>query len=198
MVFPYCAERRSKISNEGNHREKEEHCNDSDDITVLFLLIHGFEKIISYTTRQPRESEENGKDYYFVDNDTFNEILDRGLFAEHDEYSQNRLYGTLKSDYVEGNKVVVLTPNGLRQLKKNCPNEDIFTVLVESSLGTRIKRYIDRCDVNKFNFDDAGEIFERINRDFGMFLGLDKEVDLVVHNDEGTNIKDLVAEIMNV
>ena len=159
---------------------------------------HGFEKIISYTTRQPRESEENGKDYYFVDNDTFNEILDRGLFAEYDEYSQNRLYGTLKSDYVEGNKVVVLTPNGLRQLKKNCPNEDIFTVLVESSLGTRIKRYIDRCDVNKFNFDDAGEIFERINRDFGMFLGLDKEVDLVVHNDEGTNIKDLVAEIMNV
>ena len=158
---------------------------------------HGFEKIISYTTRQPRESEENGKDYYFVDNDTFNEILDRGLFAEHDEYSQNRLYGTLKSDYVEGNKVVVLTPNGLRQLKKNCPNEDIFTVLVESSLGTRIKRYIDRCDVNKFNFDDAGEIFERINRDFGMFLGLDKEVDLVVHNDEGTNIKDLVADILN-
>ena len=159
---------------------------------------HGFEKIISYTTRQPRESEENGKDYYFVDNDTFNEILDRGLFAEHDEYSRNRWYGTLKSDYGEGNKVVVLTPNGLRQLKKNCPNEDIFTVLVESSLGTRIKRYIDRCDVNKFNFDDAGEIFERINRDFGMFLGLDKEVDLVVHNDEGTNIKDLVAEIMNV
>ena len=158
---------------------------------------HGFEKIISYTTRQPRESEENGKDYYFVDNDTLNEILDRGLFAEHDEYSQNRLYGTLKSDYVEGNKVVVLTPNGLKQLKKNCPDEDIFTVLVESSLGTRIKRYIDRCDVNKFNFDDAGEIFERINRDFGMFLGLDKEVDLVVHNDEGTNIKDLVADILN-
>ena len=159
---------------------------------------HGFEKIISYTTRQPRESEENGKDYYFVDNDTFNEILDRGLFAEHDEYSQNRLYGTLKSDYVEGNKVVVLTPNGLRQLKKKCPNEDIFTVLVESSLGTRIKRYIDRCDVNKFNFDDAGEIFERINRDFGMFLGLDKEVDLVVHNDEGTDIKNFVKTIMEI
>lgn len=157
---------------------------------------HGFEKIISYTTRQPRESEENGKDYYFVDNDTFNEILDRGLFAEHDEYSQNRLYGTLKSDYVEGNKVVVLTPNGLRQLKKNCPNEDIFTVLVEASLGTRIKRYVDRCNVNKFNFDDADEIFARINRDFGMFLGLEKEVDLVVHNDEGTDIKDLVAEIL--
>ena len=46
--FPYCAERRSKISNEGNHREKEEHCNDSDDITVLFLLIHGLEKTYKF------------------------------------------------------------------------------------------------------------------------------------------------------
>ena len=158
---------------------------------------HGFKKIISYTTRQPRNNEENGKDYWFVDNDTFREIMSRDLFAEHDEYSQNRLYGTLKSDYVDGNKVVVLTPNGLRQLKKNCPNEDILTVLVKASLGTRVKRYIDRCGVDKFNFDDAGEIFERINRDFGMFLGLEKEVDLVVHNDEGTDIKDLVADILN-
>ena len=158
---------------------------------------HGFEKIISYTTRQPRNNEENGKDYWFIDNDTFREIMSRDLFAEHDEYSQNRLYGTLKSDYVDGDKVVVLTPNGLRQLKKNCPNEHIFTVLVEASLGTRIKRYIDRCGIDKFNFDDAGEIFERINRDFGMFLGLEKEVDLVVHNDEGTNIADLVSDILN-
>ena len=157
---------------------------------------HGFKKIISYTTRKPRENEENGKDYYFVDNDTFKEILNRDLFAEYDEYSQNRLYGTLKSDYDDGNKVVVLTPNGLRQLKKNCPNDNIFTILVEANLGTRVKRYIDRCNVNKFNFDDADEIFARINRDFGMFLGLEKEVDFVVHNDEGTDIKELVAEIL--
>ena len=158
---------------------------------------HGYKKIISYTTRNPRDGEENGKDYYFIDNDTFEEVLSKDLFAEHDEYSQNRLYGTLKSDYVDGDKVVVLTPNGLRQLKRSCPSENILTVLVEASLGTRIKRYIDRCGVNKFNFDDAGEIFERINRDFGMFLGLEKEVDLVIHNDEGTNILDLISDILN-
>ena len=158
---------------------------------------HGFEKIISYTTRQPRNNEENGKDYWFIDNDTFREIMNRDLFAEHDEYSQNRLYGTLKSDYVNGNKVVVLTPNGLRQLKKNCPNEDILTVLVEASLGTRVKRYIDRCGVDKFNFDDKNEIASRVERDYSMFLGLEKEVDLVIHNDEGTNISDLVSDILN-
>ena len=158
---------------------------------------HGFKKIVSYTTRKPRDGEENGKDYYFSDNETFNVMLKDGLFAEHDEYSQNRLYGTLKSDYVDGDKVVVLTPNGLRQLKKNCPNEDILTVLVEASLGTRIKRYIDRCGVDKFNFDDKNEIAARVERDFGMFCGLEKEVDMVVHNDEGCDIKDLVSDILS-
>ena len=59
---------------------------------------HGFKKIISYTTREPRDGEVNGKDYYFINNETFNEMLDRGLFAEYDEYSQRRLYGTLVSD----------------------------------------------------------------------------------------------------
>lgn len=157
---------------------------------------YGFNKIISYTTRKPRKGEKNGKDYYFTDNETFNEILGRDLFAEYDEYSQNRLYGTLKSDYIGENKVVVLTPSGLRQLKKNCPNEDIISVLVESSLGTRIKRYIDRCGVDKFNFDDKNEIAARVERDFAMFLGLEKEVDLIIHNDEGVNIKDLVSEIL--
>ena len=157
---------------------------------------YGFNKIVSYTTRSPRVGEENGKDYWFIDNNTFNDILDKDLFAEYDEYSQNRLYGTLKSDYVDGNKIVVLTPNGLRQLKKNCPDEKIFTVLVEASLGTRVKRYIDRCSVDKFNFDDANEIFARINRDFGMFLGLEREVDMVVDNSEGSDIEILADEII--
>ncbi len=157
---------------------------------------HGFEKIISYTTRQPRNGEVNGKDYYFTNNDTFNEMLEDGLFAEYDEYSQGRLYGTLLSDYVEGNKVVVLTPNGLRQLMTNCSSEDIYPVLVEASLGTRVKRYIDRCGVDKFSYDDKNEIAARVERDFGMFLGVEKEVNLVVNNNEGTNVNDVVKEIL--
>lgn len=158
---------------------------------------YGYEKIVSYTTRKPRITEKNGIDYHFVDEGTFNEALERDLFAEHDEYSQNRYYGTLKSAYKNGNKIVVLTPHGLRQLKKNCPDCDIYSVLIESNLGTRVKRYIDRCGVNKFNFDDANEVFNRISRDFGMFLGIKDEVDLVVHNDEGTDIDIVIREILH-
>lgn len=157
---------------------------------------HGFEKIISYTTRLSRDGEVNEKDYYFINNETFNEMLKNGLFVEHEEYSQGRLYGSLASDYIEGNKVVVLTPNGLRQLKRNHVDNNIFSILVLSNLGTRIKRYIDRCGVHNFNFDDKNEISSRVDRDFGMFLGLEKEVDLVIHNDEGTNIKDIIDSIL--
>lgn len=156
---------------------------------------YGYKKIISYTTRPQRTGEINGKDYHFIDNDTFQETLDRGLFAEYDEYSQDRFYGTLKSDYKKGNRVVVLTPNGLRQLKKVCEDEDVFSVYVDANLGTRIKRYIDRCGVDKFNFDDKNEIAARVERDFAMFLGLEKEVDLVVDNSEGTDVLEVTEEI---
>ena len=158
---------------------------------------HGFEKIISYTTRQPRAGEVNGKDYYFTANNTFAAMINTGVLAEYDEYSQGRFYGTLKSDYADGNKVVVLTQNGLRQLKQSCPNDNIFTVLVNASLGTRIKRYIDICGVNDFTFDDKNEIAARVERDFAMFLGLEREVNLVVDNNEGTNISDIVKEILD-
>lgn len=158
---------------------------------------HGFEKIISYTTRKSRNGEVNGKDYYFTDNNSFAAMINTGVLAEYDEYSQGRLYGTLKSDYADGDKVVVLTPNGLRQLKQNCPQENIFSVLVNSSLGTRVKRYIDRCGVNELTFDDKNEIAARVERDFAMFLGLEREVNIVVDNNEGTDINDVVKEILD-
>lgn len=159
---------------------------------------HKFSKIVSCTTRKHRDGEENGRDYYFISNARFSKMLEEGQFAEYDEYSQNRFYGTLKRDYVSNklNRVVVLTPNGFRQLQKNCPDKKIFSVLVNSSLGTRIKRYIDRCGEN-FNYDDKNEIMSRVERDFGMFLGMEKEVDLVINNNEGTDIKELAKEVLD-
>ena len=156
----------------------------------------GYKKIVSYTTRRPRVGEVLDVDYHFISNEKFKKMIQQELFAEYDEYSQNRVYGTVKEDYQNGNKIVVLTPNGLRQLKKNCPDEKIFTVLVEANLGTRVKRYIDRCGVEQFNFDDKNEIAARVERDYGMFLGLEREVDMVVDNSEGSDIGDIVDEII--
>ena len=172
-------------------------CSGKSLIQKVLSEEYGYEKIISYTTRTPRGKERNGVDYFFISDSIFKRMIESDIFAEHDSYSQNRLYGTARSDYnTNKDKVVVLTPNGLRQLKRNCPNEKIFSILVDASLGTRIKRYIDRCGVENFTFDDKNEIAARVERDYGMFVGLEKEVDMILYNSEGAYIKDLVDEVI--
>ncbi|RMH00501.1 MAG: guanylate kinase [Deltaproteobacteria bacterium] len=48
---------------------------------------------VSYTTRKPRSGEVDGKDYHFVDKDTFQEMIARDEFAEYAMVHGN-LYGT--------------------------------------------------------------------------------------------------------
>ena len=152
-----------------------------------------FQRIVSYTTRTPRAKEVDGKDYHFINNTTFMMMIDE--FAEFEEYSANRFYGTLKSQYNNTHDaVVVLTPHGVRQLKKNMPNIDLFVVYIEAPLKDRVIRYIKRCD-DKLSYSDVTELTERIHRDFGMFKGFEDEADLVINNPYGTSISSIVSKI---
>ena len=51
---------------------------------------------ISYTTRAPRPGEQNGREYHFVDEQTFLAMLGRGEFFESAEVHGNR-YGTAQA-----------------------------------------------------------------------------------------------------
>ncbi|TAL21409.1 MAG: guanylate kinase, partial [Nitrospirae bacterium] len=55
---------------------------------------------ISYTTRAPRPLELDGKDYHFVSEATFMEMLERGDFLESAQVYGNR-YGT-SQPWIEG------------------------------------------------------------------------------------------------
>ncbi len=48
---------------------------------------------VSYTTRRPRPGEVDGRDYHFVDHETFQEMIARDEFAEYASVHGN-LYGT--------------------------------------------------------------------------------------------------------
>ena len=52
---------------------------------------------VSATTRQPREGEEDGRDYHFLTEGQFQERRDAGDFLEFASYSGNH-YGTLNSE----------------------------------------------------------------------------------------------------
>jgi len=55
---------------------------------------------ISYTTRKPRPSEINGKDYQFVNREEFEDLLKKNSFFEYANIFDN-CYGTLKKSVLE-------------------------------------------------------------------------------------------------
>ena len=57
--------------------------------------LENFEISVSYTTRIPRLNEVNGKDYYFINNKDFNELIKKKEFLEYAEVFSN-FYGSSK------------------------------------------------------------------------------------------------------
>jgi len=56
-----------------------------------------FEVSISHTTRKPRPGEENGREYHFVDESTFDAMVENDEFAEWAHVHTSR-YGTSKTE----------------------------------------------------------------------------------------------------
>lgn len=154
-----------------------------DSIKRALCKLHDFKSVVSYTTRSPRLGEREGIDYCFVSNEEFEASIKFGIFAEWTKYEGDRYYGSLKSDYLDcGRDIIkVLTPDGVRQLKRNKPDLDIFTVYVTAPLRVRAQRYISRCS-DTFSTADMTELSNRTQRDSAMFIGMDQEADIVVHN----------------
>lgn len=53
---------------------------------------------VSATSRPPRGTEVDGKDYYFLSTDEFRKKIDNNEFLEWEEVYPGRYYGTLKSE----------------------------------------------------------------------------------------------------
>tara|TARA_Y100000590_G_scaffold447819_1_gene583620 strand:+ start:4047 stop:4679 length:633 start_codon:yes stop_codon:yes gene_type:complete len=91
-----------------------------------------FKISVSYTTRKPRPNEINGKDYHFVSNNEFKNLIKKNNFFEYANIFEN-YYGTLKDvvlDLLREEKDVLFDIDwqGTKQLKKakNLPIVTIF------------------------------------------------------------------------
>lgn len=65
-------------------------------VTQLRTLVEGLDFSISYTTRAPRGSEENGREYHFTSREEFERMVGAGDFLEWAEVFGN-YYGTAVS-----------------------------------------------------------------------------------------------------
>lgn len=95
---------------------------------------------VSYTTRKPRVNETDGVDYYFVDDDEFDAMIERDAFAEWAEVHGNR-YGTSRDSVeralVEGRDVVFdVDWQGGRVLSDKWPDDSLKVFILPPDLDT--------------------------------------------------------------
>ncbi len=81
---------------------------------------------VSATTREPREGEEDGRDYHFLSTEEFERRMDADDFLEFASYSGNR-YGTLRSEVERclsaGRSVVLeIEVQGAQQVRAAMPD----------------------------------------------------------------------------
>ncbi len=114
---------------------------------------------VSHTTRTRRPGEQDGRDYRFIDRQTFTDMVSDGRFLEHAEVFGN-LYGT-SSDWVEetlaGGEDVVLEIDwqGAAQVRRLRPDATAVFIL-PPSLATLARRLRQRGQ------DDEKVIAERL------------------------------------
>ncbi len=97
--------------------------------TVLEIVLNknkSLQRSISLTTRDIRENEVDGKDYYFITKDKFNNMIENGEVLEFAQYGKN-FYGTPKAPVDkwlgEGKTVILkIEVQGAQQIKKLYPN----------------------------------------------------------------------------
>ena len=81
---------------------------------------------ISATTREPREGEKDGENYYFLNKEKFKEMIEQKLFLEWAQFAGN-YYGTplssVSAKIKEGlNVLLEIEVEGAKQIKEKFPN----------------------------------------------------------------------------
>lgn len=102
---------------------------------------------VSATTRKPRVGEKDGVNYYFIDKEKFQDMVENNEFLEY-AHVHNNYYGTPKRfvlDEIEKGEVVVLEIDvqGALQVKEAYP-EAVFIFLLPPSMNELKNRIVKR------------------------------------------------------
>src|SRR3954463_2349275 len=95
-------------------------------VSELFKVTKNLDFSISYTTRPPRGSEQNGKEYFFVTKDQFESMIAADEFLEYANVFGN-YYGTARRFLREAEErcndlLLDIDVQGAQQVKKKTPD----------------------------------------------------------------------------
>jgi guanylate kinase len=115
---------------------------------------------ISATTRPRRPGEEEGREYYFMDEAEFVRRVDKGEFLEHVVYVSGHRYGTLNSEVerirTSGRSCVLeLETQGAKEVEARRP--DTVSIFIAAPSFAELERRL-----RERATESAGEIGERL------------------------------------
>ena len=106
-------------------------------VSEVRRLVEGLEFSISYTTRQPRGSEENGKEYWFTNHANFERMIEANEFLEWAKVFGSNYYGTavsaLEHARISGHDLLLdIDVQGALQVMKKVPEAVSIFILPPS------------------------------------------------------------------
>jgi guanylate kinase len=169
-----------------------------DTIARLLEKEHGYNFIVSTTTRPMRPGESNRNPYNFVTNEEFERLISGNELIEYREYHtlvnnnpEIWYYGVEKKE-VDPNKsyVVVLDTVGLREFKIHFP-EKVISFFIHVDDEIRKQRCLSRGDFDEFEWN------RRLEDDKIRFSSevVSKEMDFVIDGDQDS--KNVLNDILN-
>ena len=154
-----------------------------------------FQRLVTATSREPRNQEEDGVDYYFFPKEEFKEQINNGNILEH-TYIQNRdtYYGTYSPDLKEklnkGNVIVNVDHVGLKYYQKHYDAIGIF-IGVESLdvIKERLKKRDSKIT--------DGELNKRLKNAQDEIDREEKYYNYIVYNKQG-KLEEAVEEVEDI
>ncbi|MCK4906513.1 MAG: guanylate kinase [Spirochaetes bacterium] len=149
----------------------------SGKTTLVKKIFKEFPEIqfsISATTRSPRTGEQDGVDYYFLNEKGFKDYLEKDQFAEW-AIVHNNYYGTLKSEIKNKTRekklcILDIDVQGAKSLRQNYPKANYIFVVPPSieELKNRLKhRETDSSEIIELRVKNAiKELEEKDNYDY--------------------------------
>lgn len=164
-------------------------------IKKLMTLDNNLKFSVSVTTRQPREGEKDGVDYFYISNEKYDELLKQDAFYEHVDSQYGSRYGTLRSEvdsFINVGQDVVFDMDwvGLRQMKEKAPDDVVSIYFLPPSIHELRQRLEGRGTDSK----------EVINKRMSLILEKIrhwKEYDYVVVNVDVNQTVETVREIIS-
>ncbi|MDG2371787.1 MAG: guanylate kinase [Flavobacteriaceae bacterium] len=165
----------------------------------LLNIFSVLEFSISATSRSPRGKEVNGKDYHFLNTESFKKEISNNSFIEYEEVYPGTYYGTLRSEIEKiwnNNKIVVFDIDviGGLNIKEQFSKNTLTIFIKPPDFETLEKRLIKR------KTDNSEKIKIRLEKAKEEMTLCDKFDHLVINDDleiAKIKIKKIVSEFIS-